>query len=99
MASGLSMASVNKIKELAAAEQYDMAAPILDTQELEKSLNPQFIRICGEVYEHVGRIKDARRFYIRSHIMAPESNRIIFAIISFYLKIGYRTLAKQYLKQ
>ncbi|MBR1508030.1 MAG: hypothetical protein IJ619_08525, partial [Eubacterium sp.] len=99
MASGLSMASVNKIKELAAAEQYDMAAPILDTQELEKSLNPQFIRICGEVYEHVGRIKDARRFYIRSHIMAPESNRIIFAIISFYLKMGYRTLAKQYLKQ
>ncbi len=99
MASGLSMASVNKIKELAAAEQYDMAAPILDTQELEKSLNPQFIRVCGEVYENVGRIADARKFYVRAHVMAPESNRVIFSIISFYLKLGFRTLAKMYYKE
>ena len=99
MSSGLSMASVNKIKELAAAEQYDMAAPILDTQELEKSLNPQFIRVCGEVYENVGRIADARKFYVRAHIMAPESNRVIFSIISFYLKLGFRTLAKMYYKE
>ncbi len=99
MASGLSMASVNKIKELAAAGQYDMAAPILDTQELEKSLNPQFIRICGEVYENVNRLEEARRFYVRAHIMAPESNRIIFSIITFYLKMGYFTLAKQYQKE
>lgn len=96
MGSGLSMASVNKIKELAQLEQYEIAAPILDSQELEKSLNPQFLRICGEVYENVGRMKDARRLYIKAHSIAPESGRIILSIISYYYKRGFAVLAKQY---
>jgi len=93
------MASVNKIKELAQNQQYEMAVDILDSQDLEKSLNPQFIRTCGEVYENVGRLTDARRLYIKAHNMAPESNRIIFSIVLYYLKRGYFTLAKQYANQ
>ena len=52
------MTSVNKIKELAEAHEYSLAVEILDSQDLEKSFNPQFLRTCGEVYENVGRLKD-----------------------------------------
>ena len=55
------MASVNKIKELAESRNYDVAVDILDAQDLDKSLNPQFVRTCGEIYENVGRYKDARK--------------------------------------
>ena len=57
MSNGLSMTSVNKIKELAEAHEYELAVGILDSQNLEKSLNPQFLRVCGEIYENVGRLK------------------------------------------
>ena len=99
MSSGLSMTSVNKIKELAEAKEYSLAVEILDSQDLEKSLNPQFLRVCGEVYENVGRTKDARNMYVKAHVMGPESNRILFSIISFYLKRGYFGLAEQYAEQ
>ncbi len=99
MSSGLSMTSVNKIKELAEAREYSLAVDILDSQDLEKSLNPQFLRVCGEVYENVGRLKDARNMYVKAHIMGPQSNRILFSLITFYLKQGYFGLAEQYKDQ
>ena len=99
MSSGLSMTSVNKIKELAEAKEYSLAVEILDSQNLEKSLNPQFFRVCGEVYENVGRTADARNMYVKAHSMGPESNRILFSLITFYLKQGYFELAEQYAEQ
>ena len=99
MSSGLSMTSVNKIKELAEAKEYSLAVEILDSQNLEKSLNPQFYRTCGEVYENVGRMSDARNMYVKAHIMGPESARIVFSLINFYLKLGYWGLAEQYKDQ
>ena len=99
MSSGLSMTSVNKIKELAEAKEYSLAVEILDSQDLEKSLNPQFLRICGEVYENVGRAADARNMYVKAHAMGPASNRILFSLITFYLKQGYFELAEQYVEQ
>ncbi len=99
MGSGLSMASVNKIKELAEAKEYSLAVEILDSQDLEKSLNPQFFRTCGEVYEQVGRMKEARNMYVKAHVMGPESGRIVFSLIQFYLKVGYRKLAEEYREQ
>ena len=50
MSTGISMSSVNKIKELADNGDYSLALDILEHQDLSKSLSPQFIRICGEVY-------------------------------------------------
>jgi len=93
------MTSVNKIKELAEAREYSLAVEILDSQNLEASLNPQFLRICGEVYENVGRYRDARNMYVKAHVMGPESGRIIFSLIRFYLKLGYRKLAELYREQ
>ena len=99
MGSGLSMTSVNKIKELAEAKEYSVAVEILDSQNLEASYNPQFLRICGEVYENVGRPRDARNMYVKAHIMGPESGRIVFSLIRFYLKQGYFKLAELYREQ
>ena len=60
MSTGISMSSVNKIKELADNGDYSLALDILEHQDLSKSLSPQFIRICGEVYYENGRYADAR---------------------------------------
>ena len=54
MGTGISMSSVNKIKELAESRDYSLALDILEHQDLTKSLSPQFIKICGEVYYENG---------------------------------------------
>ena len=99
MSNGLSMTSVNKIKELAEAHEYELAVGILDSQNLEKSLNPQFLRVCGEIYENVGRLKEARYYYVKAHSMAPEATRIIYSLINYYLKVGYFDLAERYFEE
>ncbi|MGN0436482.1 MAG: tetratricopeptide repeat protein [Wujia sp.] len=96
MASGLSMTSVNKIKELAESREYSLAVDILDSQDLSKSLNPQFLRLCGVIYTEVGRYVDARRTLLMAHRIAPEAKRVIYSIIFLYLKMGYMDLAKTY---
>ena len=93
------MASINKIKELADAHEYSLAAPILDSQDLEKSYNAQFLRLCGEIYENVGRLKEARQLYVKAHVLAPEATQIIFSLIEFYLKRGYFELAERYFEE
>ena len=45
MGAGLSMASVNKIKELANSSEYSLALELVEHQDLTKSLNPQFLRL------------------------------------------------------
>lgn len=96
MGSGLSMASVNKIKELANAREYSLALDIIDSQDLSKSLNPQFLRLCGEVYMYNRRYADARRVLLIAHRLAPEAKRVIYSLIYLYLKMGYWELAKIY---
>ncbi|MBO4863374.1 MAG: hypothetical protein J5517_03355 [Eubacterium sp.] len=93
------MTSVNKIKELAAAHEYELAEGILDSQDLEKSYNPQFLRVCGEIYENVGRMREARYYYVKAHSMAPEATRIIYSLINYYLKVGYFELAERYFEE
>ncbi len=96
MGAGLSMASVNKIKELANAREYSLALEIVDSQDLSKSLNPQFLRLCGYIYSHAGRYKDARRVLVMAHRLAPESKRVIFSLIELHLNVGHEDLAKRY---
>ena len=96
MGSGLSMASVNKIKELASQREYSLALDIIDSQDLSKSLNSQFLRLCGEIYIREKRYEDARKTLIMAHRLAPEGKRIIFALVDLYLRMGYRELAKTY---
>lgn len=96
MGAGLSMASVNKIKELANAREYSLALEIVDSQDLSKSLNPQFLRLCGDIYSHAGRYKDARKVLVMAHRLAPESKRVIFSLIELHLNVGHEELAKRY---
>ena len=76
MGSGLSMTSVNKIKELAEQREYSLALDIVDSQDLSKSLNPQFLRICGDVYINNNRYKDARKTLLMAHKLAPEGKSV-----------------------
>ena len=96
MSTGISMSSVNKIKELADNGDYSLALDILEHQDLSKSLSPQFIRICGEVYYENGRYADARAALVRAHSMAPAGNKIIYSIIKLYLSMGFRKQAEHY---
>ena len=96
MGSGLSMASVNKIKELAEQREYSLALDIVDSQDLSKSLNPQFLRVCGEIYMKNHRYVDARRVLLMAHRLAPAGKRVIYSLIDLYLKMGYMDLAKKY---
>lgn len=96
MSTGISMSSVNKIKELADNGDYSLAFDILEHQDLSKSLSPQFIRICGEVYYENKRYPEARAALVKAHAMAPAGNKIIYSLIKLYLSMGFTQLAEHY---
>ena len=96
MGAGLSMASVNKIKELANSREYSLALELVEHQDLTKSLNPQFLRLCGEIYIKNDRYKDGRRCLIMAHRLGPESKRVLYTFVELYLRMGYFQLAKTY---
>ena len=96
MGAGLSMASVNKIKELANSREYSLALELVEHQDLTKSLNPQFLRLCVEIYIKNDRYKDARRCLIMAHRLGPESKRVLYTFVELYLRMGYFQLAKTY---
>ncbi len=96
MGTGISMSSVNKIKELVENGDYSLALDILEHQDLTKSLSPQFIRICGEVYYENQKYAEARATLVRAHSMAPMGNKIIYSIIKLYLSMGLFELAEYY---
>ena len=96
MGTGISMSSVNKIKELAESRDYSLALDILEHQDLTKSLSPQFIKICGEVYYENGRYQEARAALVKAHSMAPVGNKIIYSLIRVYLSMGFYSLANTY---
>ena len=96
MGSGLSMASVNKIKELANSKEYSLAVDILENQDLTKSLNPQFLRLCGEIYLKTNMYKEARDALVRAHKLAPEAKRVMFLFVDLYFRMGYKELAEIY---
>ncbi len=93
------MTSVNKIKELAEAKEFWEALDLVEEQDLEKSYNPQFLRLCGEIYLENGRYEESRKALLRAHIMAPEGNRIIYELVRLYLHMGYFNRAERYFEQ
>ncbi len=99
MSTGISISSINRIKELAEEKKYAEALEILDTQNLDKSINPQFLRISGEIFRENKRYYDSRRILLKSHEMSPEGTRIIAELIQLYLELGYFTRAKKYYDQ
>lgn len=99
MSTGISISSINQIKELAEEKRYAEALEVLDTQNLDKSINPQFLRISGEIFRKNKRYYDSRRILIKAHQMSPQGTRIISELIQLYLELGYFSLANQYYKE
>lgn len=99
VSTGISISSINRIKELAEEKRFSEALEILDTQNLEKSINPQFLRISGEIFRENKRYYDSRKILLKSHEMSPQGVRIIFEIIHLYLELGYFTKANIYYEQ
>ena len=99
VSTGISISSINRIKELAEEKKYAEALEILDTQNLDKSINPQFLRISGIIFRENKRYYDSRRILIKSHEMSPQGTRIIAEIIELYLELGYFTRAEKYYEQ
>lgn len=93
---GISYAVVTKVKELTETRQYGEALDLLEGEDIFQSLNPQFLRSCGEVYLENNRFYESREALVRAHIMAPEGNRIIYDLVQLYLKMGYFRRAKIY---
>ncbi|MDD6070646.1 MAG: hypothetical protein PUC12_07490 [Clostridiales bacterium] len=99
MSTGISISSINRIKELAEEKKYSEALEILDTQNLDKSINPQFLRISGEIFRENKRYYDSRKILLRAHQMSPQGLRIIAELIQLYLELGYFSKAQQYYEQ
>lgn len=93
---GISYAVVTRVKELTENRQFGEALDLLEGEDIFQSLNPQFLRCCGEVYLEANRLYESREALVKAHIMAPEGNRIIFDLIHLYLKMGYFQRAKRY---
>ena len=99
MSTGISISSINRIKELAEEKKFKEALEILDTQNLDKSINPQFLKISGEIFRENKRYYDSRRILLKAHQMAPQGNRIIYELIQLYLELGYFSKAQKYYEQ
>lgn len=99
MGTGLSISSINRIKELAEEKKYAEALEILETQNLDKSINPQFLRISGEIFRENKRYYDSRKYLLKSHQMSPQGTRIIFELIKLHLELGHYSLAERYYEE
>lgn len=93
---GISYAVVTKVKELTETRQYGEALDLLEGEDIFQSLNPQFLRCCGEVYLENERYYESRKALVQAHVMAPEGNRIAYDLVYLYLKMGYFHRAKRY---
>ena len=99
MSTGISISSINRIKELADEKRFAEALEILDTQNMDKSINPQFLRISGEIFRENKRYYDSRKYLIKAHQMSPQGTRIISELIQLYLELGYYTRAQKYYEE
>ncbi len=99
MSTGISISSINRIKELAEEKKFAEALEILDTQNLDKSINPQFLRISGEIFRENKRYYDSRKYLLKAHQMSPQGTRILYELIQLYLELGYYTRAQKYYEQ
>ncbi len=86
------------IKDLVDKRDYKAALSEIKKIDVENSMNPQFMVLCGRVYAENKKFDEARKTLISAHILAPKSEQVIEEIIRLYLKIGYFTKAKQYFK-
>ncbi len=84
------------IKDMVDRKDFKAALSEVKKIDVENSMNPQFMVLCGRVYAENKKFDEARKTLISAHILAPKSEQVLDEIIRLYLKIGYFTKAKQY---
>ncbi len=92
----LNMQHINLVKELVEQQKFQDAVEVIDQVDITKSLNPQFLKLCGEVYMENKRYRESRDILVKAHKMSPNGIRIIYEIVRLYLRMGYYTKAELY---
>ena len=92
----LNMQHINLVKELVEQQKYKDAVEVIDQVDITKSLNPQFLKLCGEVFMENKRYRESRDILVKAHRMAPNGIRIIYEMVRLYLRMGYYTKAELY---
>ncbi len=95
----ISMACINQIKEYAEEKSYDKALALIREQDLSKSYNPQFLKMCADVFLTTKNYEEARKVLLMAHRIAPEGNKVNYSMIRLYLETGENELAEQYFEQ
>ena len=96
MKKSLNMQHINLVKELVEQQKFQDAVEVIDQVDITKSLNPQFLKLCGEVYMENKRYRESRDILVKAHKMSPNGIRIIYEIVRLYLRMGYYTKAELY---
>ena len=96
MKNSLNMQHINLVKELVEQQKYKDAVEVIDQVDITKSLNPQFLKLCGEVFMENKRYRESRDILVKAHRMAPNGIRIIYEMVRLYLRMGYYTKAELY---
>ncbi|MDE5966332.1 MAG: hypothetical protein K2G89_05825 [Lachnospiraceae bacterium] len=99
LGTGIRVADINQIKQYAEDKEYEKALVLIRQQDLSKTFNSQFARICGEVLLYTKNYEESRYALINAHKMAPEGNRIDYDLIMLYLETGELALAEKYYEQ
>ena len=92
----LNMQHINLVKELVEQQKFQDAVEVIDQVDITKSLNPQFLKLCGEAYMESKRYRESRDILVKAHKMSPNGIRIIYEIVRLYLRMGYYTKAELY---
>ena len=96
MKKSLNMQHINLVKELVEQQKYHEAVEVIDQVDITKSLNPQFLKLCGEVFMENKRYRESRDILVKAHKMSPNGIRIIYEMVRLYLRMGYYTKAELY---
>ena len=96
MKKSLNMQHINLVKELVEQQKFQDAVEVIDQVDITKSLNPQFLKLCGEAYMESKRYRESRDILVKAHKMSPNGIRIIYEIVRLYLRMGYYTKAELY---
>ena len=96
MKNSLNMQHINLVKELVEQQKFQDAVEVIDQVDITKSLNPQFLKLCGEVFMENKRYRESRDILVKAHKMSPNGIRIIYEMVRLYLRMGYYTKAELY---
>ena len=85
----LNMQHINLVKELVEQQKFQDAVEVIDQVDITKSLNPQFLKLCGEAYMESKRYRESRDILVKAHKMSPKSWSLIKET-EFYFQLVHK---------